>query len=88
MIKTVESLQFKVDMIPKLVKGLEEAKAEDNKILSISKQVGRRLSVTRSANEQNSGNNWNEDSAHLASSHASTLNDDEFELDMETCRLF
>ena len=28
-----------------------------------------------------SGSNWTEDSAHLACSHAATLNDDDFELD-------
>ena len=28
-----------------------------------------------------SGSNWGEDSAHLACSHAATMNDDEFEVD-------
>ena len=31
-----------------------------------------------------SGTNWTEDSAHLACSHAATLNDDDFELDDAT----
>ena len=30
------------------------------------------------------GSNWTEDSAHLACSHAATLNDDDFELDEDT----
>ena len=68
---------------------MEEAKAENKRMLSIFKQVGRRLSVSRRANEQKmislikSGSNWIEDSAHLACSHAAALNDDEFDLDDE-----
>ena len=90
LVKTVESLKAKVEQIPELEKGLEEARAENKRVLSISKQVGRRLSVSRRANEQKmisliqTGTNWNEDSAHLACSHAAALNDDEFDLDEET----
>ena len=88
-LKIVEALRSKVEQIPSLEKGLEEAKAETKRMLSISKQVGRRLSVSRRANEQKmislikNGTNWNEDSAHLACSHAAALNDDEFDLDDE-----
>ena len=52
------------------------------KLLSISKQAGRRL-----PNEQKmiglimSGSNWTEDSAHLACSQAATMNEDDFILD-------
>ena len=88
--KTVASLKPKVATLPGLQKGLEEAKAENRMILNVSKQVGRRLSVSRKANEQKmaslirSGSNWSEDSAHLACSHAATLNDDDFELNDES----
>ena len=90
LIKTVESLKSRVEQIPDLEKGLEEARAENKRVLSISRQAGRRLSVSRRANEQKmisliqTGTNWNEDSAHLACSHAAALNDDEFDLDEET----
>ena len=56
----------------------------------MTRQVGRRLSVSRKANEHKmvslikTGKNWVEDSAHLACSHAATLNDEEFELDLAT----
>ena len=89
LVKKLEALRSKVEQITSLEKGLEEAKAENNRMLSISKQVGRRLSVFRQANEQKSisliknGTNWNEGSAHLACSHAAALNDDEFYLDDE-----
>ena len=88
--KTLLSLREKVATIPDLVKGLEEAKAENKRILNASKQVGRRLSVTRKANEQKmvslirTGSNWTEDSAHMACSHAATMNDDDYELDSVT----
>ena len=52
LVKTVEALQSKVEEIPNLVKGLEDAKAENSRMLSVSKQVGRRLSVSRRANDQ------------------------------------
>ena len=90
LVKTVENLKSKLEEVPILEKNLEEAKAENKKVLSISRQVGRRLSVSRRANEQKmvglikSGSNWSEDSAHLACSHAATLNDEEFELDEVT----
>ena len=38
--------------IPNLEKSLEDAKTENKRMLSVSKQVGRRLSVSRRANEQ------------------------------------
>ena len=88
--KAVEDLKELVETIPDLKKGLEEAKAENKRILDISKQVGRRLSVSRKANEQKmigllrTGVNWTEDSAHLACSHATTMNDDDFEIDDKT----
>ena len=47
-------------------------------------------SVSRKANEHKmvsliqTGKNWVEDSAHLACSHAATLNDEEFDLDLAT----
>ena len=90
LVKAVESLKDQLAIIPQLEKGLDEAKAENKRVLSISKQVGRRLSVSRKANEQKmvglirSGANWTEDSAHLACSHAATLDDDEFTLDDTT----
>ena len=90
LLKTVESLKSQLSIIPSLEKGLEEARAENKNVLNISRQVGRRLSVSRRANEQKmvsviqTGTNWTEDSAHLACSHAATLNDDEFELDDAT----
>ena len=62
--------------IPKLEKSLEEAKSENRRALSLTRQARRRLSVSRKANEQKmvglikSGTNWSEDSAHLACSHA------------------
>ena len=90
LMKTVEALKSKVADIPNLEKSLEDAKTENKRMLSVSKQVGRRLSVSRRANEQKmtslikNGTNWNEDSAHLACSHAATLNDDEFDLEEET----
>ena len=85
--KTVMNLKSQVASIPILEKNLEEAKADKKRALSITRQVGRRLSVSRKANEQKmvslirTGRNWSEDSAHLACSHAATLNDEEFELD-------
>ena len=88
--KTVESLKAKLADIPKLEKSLEEAVAENKRIMTVTRQVGRRLSVSRKANEQKmvglikTGSNWSEDSAHLACSHAATLNDEEFELDDTT----
>ena len=90
LIKTVNSLKDQVAKIDGLEKGLEDAKAENRRILNISKQVGRRLSVTRNANEHKmvglirTGSNWIEDSAHMACSHAATVNDDEFELNDDT----
>ena len=90
LVRTVESLKNKLEVLPKLEKSLEDAKAENKKYLTISRQVGRRLSVSRKANEQKmvslikTGSNWTEDSAHLACSHAATLNDEEFELDEVT----
>ena len=75
-------------MLPELEKNLEEVKAEHKRSLSVSRQFSRRLSVSRKANEQKmvglvrSGSNWSEDSAHLACSHAATLNEEEFELDI------
>ena len=90
LLKTVELLKKQVAAIPDLEKGLEDAQAENKRVLSVSKQVGRRLSVSRKANEQKmvglvrTGANWTEDSAHLACSHAATLNDDEFELNVDT----
>ena len=88
--KTVENLQEQVASIADLKKELEDSKAENRKILNISRQVGRRLSVSRKANEQKmvglikSGVNWTEDSAHLACSHAATMNDDDFEINEDT----
>ena len=86
--KTIENLKSKLTMIPELEKNLEEAKNEHKRSLSVSRQFSRRLSVSRKANEQKmvglvrSGSNWSEDSAHLACSHAATLNEEEFELDI------
>ena len=88
--KKIESLNEKLESLPSLEKGLEDAKAENNKLLNISKQAGRRLSVSRKANEQKmmglirSGTNWTEDSAYLACSQAATLNEDDFILSEET----
>ena len=88
--KTVEGLKEQVLAMDDLRNELEEAKAENKRVLNISKQVGRRLSVSRKANEQKmislvkTGKNWTEDSAHLACSHAATMNDDEFEIDEKT----
>ena len=88
--KAVENLKEQLAVIPGLEKGLEDAKTENKRLTSISKQVGRRLSVSKRANEQKmvglikTGANWSEDSAHLACCHAATLNDDEFELQEET----
>ena len=88
--KTIKNLNEKIAIIPSLEKGLEEAKAENGKLLSISRQASRRLSVSRKANEQKmaglikSGSNWSEDSAHLACSQAATLNEDDFKLDEDT----
>ena len=82
--KRVEELQAKVATTEQ---GLEEAKHENKRLTSISRQVGRRLSVSRQANEQKmislikTGSNWTEDSAHLACCLAASINDDEFELD-------
>ena len=47
-----ESLKDQLAIIPQLEKGQDEAKAENKRVLSISRQVGRRLSVSRKANEQ------------------------------------
>ena len=86
----MEALKVQVAEIPNLTLGLEEAQAENKRVLSVTKQVSRRLSVSRRANEQKmtslikSGVNWTEDSAHLACSHAATLNDEEFELEEES----
>ena len=86
--KTVENLKAKLAVLPELERSLEDAKAEHKRSLSVSKQFSRRLSVSRKANEHKmiglvrSGSNWSEDSAHLACSHAATLNEDEFELDI------
>ena len=91
--KTVESLKEQLAVIPDLEKGLVEAKSENTKLLNVSRQVGRRLSVSRKANEQKmmglirTGANWTEDSAHLACSHAATLNEDDFILDEESDEL-
>ena len=88
--KTIESLKEKIKDIPKLEKSLEEAKTENRRALSLTRQAGRRLSVSRKANEQKmvglikSGTNWSEDSAHLACSHAAALNDEEFIIDTST----
>ena len=88
--KTIKNLNEKIATIPSLEKGLQEAKAENNQLLSISRQASRRLSVSRKANEQKmaglikSGSNWSEDSAHLACSQAATLNEDDFKLDEDT----
>ena len=71
-------------------KSLEEAKADKKRALSLTRQAGRRLSVSRKANEQKmvglikTGTNWSEDSAHLACSHAAALNDEEFVIDTST----
>ena len=91
--KKIKILKDKIAIIPSLEKGLEEAKTENNKLLSISRQASRRLSVSRKANEQKmaglvkSGLNWSEDSAHLACSQAATLNEDDFRLDGDDDRV-
>ena len=88
--KTIESLNEKIQDIPRLEKSLEEAKADKKRALSLTRQAGRRLSVSRKANEQKmvglikTGTNWSEDSAHLACSHAAALNDEEFHIDTST----
>ena len=87
--KTVENLKTKLAAMPILEMNLEEARAEHKRTLSLSKQFSRRLSVSRKANEHKmigllrTGTNWSEDSAHLACSHAATLNEEEFELDSD-----
>ena len=88
--KTVEDLKTKLTAMSTLEMNLEEARAEHKRTLSLSKQYSRRLSVSRKANEQKmigllrTGSNWSEDSAHLACSHAATLNEEEFELDSDS----
>ena len=85
--KTVDEMKSKLATISVIQKELEEAKNENRRIIAISKQAGRRLSVNRRANEQKmvsliqTGVNWSEDSAHLACSHAAVLNENDFELD-------
>ena len=87
LIKTVGTLRDQLAAIPVLQKGLEEAKAENKRIMGISRQAGRRLSISRKANEQKMvglikhGTNWTEDSAYMACSHAAALCDDDFEFD-------
>ena len=87
--KAVENLKTKLAAMPILEMNLEEARAEHKRTLSLSKQFSRRLSVSRKANEHKmigllrTGTNWSEDSAHLACSHAATLNEEEFELDSD-----
>ena len=53
LVKKVECMNEQLTLIPALEKGLEEAKSENKRLLNVSKQVGRRLSVSRKANEQN-----------------------------------
>ena len=87
--KNLEDLKQQLEALPAMQKGLDDAKAENKRVQSVSRQVVRRLSVSRKANEQKmvslimTGNNWTEDSAHLACSQAATLNEDDFELDEE-----
>ena len=83
-------MQEEVATIPVLQKEIEEATHEKSMALAVTKQLSRRLSVSGRANVQKmvgliqTGSNWSEDSAHLACSHAATLDDDEFDLDEET----
>ena len=85
--RTIESLNEKIQDIPRLEKSLGEAKADKKRSISLTRQAGRRLSVSRKANEQKivglikTGTNWSEDRAHLAWSHAGALNDEEFTID-------
>ena len=88
--KQISHMQEEVASIPVLQKEIEEATHEKSLALAVTKQLSRRLSVSGRANVQKmvgliqTGSNWSEDSAHLACSHAATLDDDEFELDEET----
>ena len=90
LLKEVATLKSQLEVIPKLQQGLDDAKLETSKALTVSRQNARRLSVSRRANEQKmtslikTGSNWSEDSAHLACCLAATLNDEEFELDEES----
>ena len=88
--KKIENLNAKVAEIDILEKKLEEATTENRRVLTVSRQVGRRLSVSRQANEQKlvsllqTGANWTEDSAHLACCLSASINEDEFEIDEAT----
>ena len=87
LVDSVNDLQQQVSVIPELQKRLDESLKSNRQANAVTRQLSRRLSVSEKANEQKmvglikSGSNWSEDSAHLACSHAATLNDDDFELD-------
>ena len=87
LVNTEENLKTQLAVIPRLEKGLEQAKAENKRTLAVSRQAARRLSIFRRANEQKlvsliqTGSNWTEDSAHLACCLSASLNDEEFELE-------
>ena len=80
-------LKQQVSIIPELQKKLDESQRHNRQANAVTKQLSRRLSVSGKANEQKmvslikTGSNWTEDSAHLACSHAATLNDDDFVID-------
>ena len=84
------SLKDKVSCIPELEQNIIEIQNENKKSKAIARQLSRRLSVSGRANEQKmvglikTGNNWTEDSAHIACSHAATLDEDEFSLEEGT----